>query len=182
MPESKTVRFGIMGAANIARKFAEGAALVEGVEVVALASRDAAKGRAFADEIGVERVHGSYEALLRDPGIDAVYIPLPNTLHAAWAVQAAEAGKHILCEKPLAITAAEARSMFAAARANDVRLVEAYPYRAQPQTLKVQELLAENAIGKLKTVYAAFGVTFTDLANIRLDPMRGGGALLDAGS
>jgi predicted dehydrogenase len=182
MADQKPLRFGILGAANIARLFATGAAAVDGVDITALASRDAAKGRAFASEIGVPNVHSSYDALLADPAIDAVYIPLPNTMHAEWVIRAAAAGKHILCEKPLAMSAAETAGMFAAAKAHGVYLVEAYPYRSQPQTLKVRDLLAEGAIGKPQLVHASFGFTFAQQSNIRLDPARGGGALLDAGS
>jgi xylose dehydrogenase (NAD/NADP) len=176
------LRFGILGAANIARAFAAGVAPSTAVKVVALASRDIAKGRSFANDIGVGCVHESYEALLSDPDIDAVYIPLPNNLHAKWAIRAAQAGKHILCEKPLAVNSCEARAMFAAARENGVFLAEAYPYRAQPQTLKLRQLLAEGAIGPVQLIQASFGFTFTNPANIRLDPAMGGGALLDAGS
>ncbi|WP_158747821.1 Gfo/Idh/MocA family protein [Acidisphaera sp. L21] len=182
MKEGKTLRFGILGAANIARAFAKGAATVDGVDIVALASRDASKGRAFADEIGVARVHASYDALLDDPGVDAIYIPLPNTMHAEWAIRVAEAGKHILCEKPLASSTADAVAMFTAAKAAGVHLVEAYPYRAQPQTRKVRELLDAKAIGRLQLIHATFGFTFDKPGDIRLDPARGGGALLDAGS
>ena len=179
---TQALRFGILGAANIARSFARGVAASERVSIVALASRDADKGRAFAAEIGVERVHASYEALLQDPDVDAVYIPLPNSLHAEWVIRAAQAGKHILCEKPLAVTAAETRAMFAAAHKYGVHLVEAYPYRAQPQTLKLRELLDSGAIGRVQLIHASFGFIFSDPANIRLDPALGGGALLDGGS
>lgn len=182
MTTQSPLRFGILGAANIARAFANGVRPSTCVEVVALASRDAAKGQAFAQEIGVGRVHASYDALLRDPEVDAVYIPLPNTLHAEWVMRAAQAGKHILCEKPLAISAAETRNMFEAAREHGVHLAEAYPYRAQPQTLKLRELLAEGAIGRPQLIQASFGFPFSDPANIRLSPALGGGALLDAGS
>ena len=127
-------------------------------------------------------VHPTYEALLHDPEIDAIYVPLPNNLHAAWSIRAADAGKHVLCEKPLAATAAEARAVFEAARANGVYVVEAYPYRAQPQTLKMQELLTADAIGKLQLIQASFGFPLTDVANIRMNPTLAGGALMDAGS
>jgi D-xylose 1-dehydrogenase (NADP+, D-xylono-1,5-lactone-forming) len=182
MDDIKPLRIGVLGAAKIARSFIAGVADSKLIEVVAVASRDLAKGKVFASETGVARAHGSYEALLDDPDIDAVYVPLPNTLHAEWVIKALDAGKHVLCEKPLAITSEDARRMFDAAKRNGVQLAEAYPYRAQPQTLELQRLLASNAIGRVQTVYASFGVTFTDPANIRLDPDRGGGALLDAGS
>lgn len=130
----KVVRFGVLGAANIARQFIAAVANSSLVKVTAVASRDVAKGKAFAREVGVARACGSYEELLNDPDIDAVYVPLPNSLHAEWSIRAVEAGKHVLCEKPFSVTADEARAMFAAARAHGVQMVEAYPYMAQPQT------------------------------------------------
>jgi xylose dehydrogenase (NAD/NADP) len=176
------LRVGILGAANIARSFVSGVAPSTLVAVTAVASRDAAKAERFAAECGIPRAHGSYEALLADPAIDAVYNPLPNTLHAEWSIRAIEAGKHVLCEKPLATTAADARAMFAAAERHNVHLAEAYPYRAQPQTQKLRELLSAGAIGKVQLIRSSFGVAFSDPANIRLQPDVGGGALLDAGS
>eukprot|EP01037_Dinobryon_pediforme_P004323 gene4323-4372_t len=190
MSEAGLVRYGVLGAANIARSFIRGMAGSPVATVDAVASRSAAKAAAFAAEMGVPRHHGSYEALLADPAIEAVYIPLPNDMHAEWAIRAVEAGKHVLCEKPLAIGAAEARTMFDAARAHGVHLVEAYPYLSQPQTLRVRDLLQEGAIGKIQLATAAFGFGLLtpdgkphgDPANIRLDPARGGGGLLDAGT
>jgi D-xylose 1-dehydrogenase (NADP+, D-xylono-1,5-lactone-forming) len=179
---SQPLRIGILGAANIARAFTAAVAPSKLVTVAAVASRDAAKAEAFARECGIARALGSYEALLADPAIDAIYNPLPNTLHAEWSIRAVEAGKHVLCEKPLATTAADARAMFAAAKKHNVHLVEAYPYRSQPQTLKLQELLKAGAVGKLQLIRASFGVPFSDATNIRLRPDVGGGALLDAGS
>jgi D-xylose 1-dehydrogenase (NADP+, D-xylono-1,5-lactone-forming) len=120
--------------------------------------------------------------LLADPDIDAIYNPLPNTMHAEWSIRATDAGKHVLCEKPLTTTAAQARAMFAAAKRNNVHLVEAYPYMAQPLTGKLRQLLADRAIGKPQIVRSSFGVSFSDPADIRLKPDVGGGALLDAGS
>ena len=179
---SQPLRIGSLGAANIARAFTSGVAPSKTVTVAAVASRDAGKAERFARECGIERSHGSYEALLSDPAIDAIYNPLPNSLHAEWSIRAMEAGKHVLCEKPLALTATEARAMFAAAKRLGRHLVEAYPYRAQPQTLKLRELLAEGAIGKVELIRSSFGVAFSDPGNIRLQPDVGGGALLDAGS
>lgn len=182
------LRLGILGAAGIARLFTRGVAGSPLVTVEAVASRDAAKAADFAKSESVPRSHGSYEALLADPAIEAIYIPLPNDLHAEWAIRAANAGKHVLCEKPLAMSGAEARAMFAAAHANGVHLVEAYPYMSQPQTLRMRELLAR--IGRIQVITAAFGFSLTtpegvplgDPANIRLDPARGGGGLRDAGT
>lgn len=179
---SRPLRFGVLGAANIARAFIAGVAPSTKVSVAAVASRDPAKAEAFARETGVPRSHGSYEALLADPEIDALYIPLPNSLHAEWVLRAAEHGKPILCEKPLATTGGEARAMFAAARRNGVVLAEAFPYLAQVQTAKLRELIGSGAIGTVNSIQASFGITSTDPNNIRLSPTLGGGALLDAGS
>ena len=176
------LRIGVLGAANIARQFIAGVRPSELVEVVALASRDEAKARAFAAETGVARALGSYEALLADPGVDAVYNPLPNSLHAPWSIRAAEAGKHVLCEKPLAVTEEEAGAMFAAAGRHGVVLREAYPYMAQPQTITVRRLLREQAVGKVQFVQASIGFTLPAGPNVRYDPALGGGAVLDAGS
>jgi D-xylose 1-dehydrogenase (NADP+, D-xylono-1,5-lactone-forming) len=176
------LRIGILGASKIARLFVEGVRSSSRVVVTAVSSRDIDRAAAFARETGVARVHASYDLLLDDPEIDAIYVPLPNNLHAAWSIRAADAGKHVLCEKPFAATAAEARAVFEAAHANGVYVVEAYPYRAQPQTLKMRELLAANAIGNLQLIQASFGFPLSDAANIRMDPTLAGGALMDAGS
>jgi xylose dehydrogenase (NAD/NADP) len=176
------LRFGVLGTANIARQFIAGVAPSALVEVVAVASRDAARAEAFAREFGVATSYGSYEALLQNPTIDAVYNPLPNSLHAEWTIRAAEAGKHVLCEKPLSATAAQATAMFAAAGRHGVHVREAYPYLAQPQTLKLRELLRAGAIGQVQHVQASLGFRMNDPANIRLAAALGGGARLDAGS
>lgn len=190
MTEFAPLRFGILGAARIARAFARGLAGSPLATVAAVASRDAGKATAFAAEFGLPRAHAGYEALLADPGVEAIYIPLPNDLHAEWAIRAAAAGKHVLCEKPLAVGGAQVRAMFAAARAHGVCLAEAYPYMSQPQTLRLRALLAEGALGRVQTVAASVGFALCapdgsplgDPADFRLDPARGGGALLDAGT
>ena len=151
------LRVGVLGAARIARLFIDSVRGSRKVAVVASAAREPARAQAFAAELGIARVHATYDALLADPEIDAVYNPLPNNLHAEWSIRAAEAKKHVLCEKPLAMSGREAIAMFAAARNNGVHLVEGYPYRAQPQTIRLRELLANNTIGKLQVVQAAFG-------------------------
>ncbi len=185
MPDPLTtppLRVGILGAANIARSFVAGVKLSNRVTVSAVASRDADKARAFARELAIARHFGSYEALLADRDIDAVYIPLPNSLHAEWSIRAAGAGKHVLCEKPLSASAAEARAMFDAARRHGVHLVEGYPYRAQPQTLKLRELLDAGVIGDVRLIQASFGFTLGAGENIRLSPQLAGGALMDIGT
>jgi xylose dehydrogenase (NAD/NADP) len=176
------LRIGILGTANIARAFIKGVQPSSRVTVVGVASRDRTKAERFAAEVGVTRGYNSYEALLADPQVDAIYNPLPNSLHAEWSIRAVDAGKHVLCEKPLAPTSAEARAMFEAAKRNKVHLVEGYPYRAQPQTLKMRELLDAGAIGNVQLIQASFGFTLSDGANIRFNPSLAGGALLDVGS
>ena len=178
---SPMLRIGILGAANIARLFAAGVRPSQKVAVVAVAARDAGRARKFADETGITLVHPTYDALLADPAIDAIYNPLPNSLHAEWSIRALDAGKHVLCEKPLATSGQEARAMFDAAKRNDRHLAEAYPYRAQPQTLKLGDLLRQNAIGRVQLIQASFGFPLADAANIRMNPALAGGALMDAG-
>jgi len=184
------VRYGILGAANIARSFCRGLAGSALARAEVVASRDGAKAKAFAAEMGVPRHLASYEALLADPDIEAIYIPLPNDMHCEWAIRCVEAGKHVLCEKPLAMGADEARRMYDAARQAGVHLVEAYPYMSQRQTLLVRALLRKGAIGQVQLITTAFGFALVapdgtplrDPANIRLLPERGGGGLLDAGT
>jgi D-xylose 1-dehydrogenase (NADP+, D-xylono-1,5-lactone-forming) len=179
---SGVVRVGVLGAAKIARAFISGVKPSTRIVVAAVASRSAEKAERFARETGVPRFLASYEALLADPEIDAIYNPLPNSMHAEWSIRACEAGKHVLCEKPLCATATEARAMFAAARKHGVHLVEGYPYRAQPQTLEVLELIESGAIGKPQLIQASFGFTLAAGPNIRIDPTLAGGSLMDAGT
>jgi D-xylose 1-dehydrogenase (NADP+, D-xylono-1,5-lactone-forming) len=175
------LRIGILGTANIARSFVQGVQPSQHVSVTAVASREPAKARRFAQEMKIPRHFGSYDALLADREIDAIYNPLPNSLHADWSINALRAGKHVLCEKPLAVSAAQARTMFDAARRHGVHLVEGYPYLAQPQTLKMRELLGSGAIGDLRLIQGSFGFTLKDVENIRLSPELAGGALMDIG-
>ncbi|MGH6815210.1 MAG: Gfo/Idh/MocA family protein [Hyphomicrobiaceae bacterium] len=176
------LRIGVLGSANIARMFCTSVAPSSAVVVSAVASRDKEKAVAFARDLRIPRAFGSYEELLADADIDAIYVPLPNSMHAEWAIRAAEAGKHVLCEKPIAVSAAEAKSMFEAARRNKVVLREGYPYMAQPQTAILRGWLVEGAIGRLRLIRSSFGGYFDNPANIRLNPTLGGGALFDAGS
>ena len=179
---SEALRVGVLGAANIARSFIAGVKPSTRVVVAAVASRSAEKAEKFARDNGVPRFHGSYEALLDDPQIDAIYNPLPNSLHAEWSIRACEAGKHVLCEKPLCTSGDEARAMFAAARSNHVHLVEGYPYRAQPQTIQLLELIHNGAIGQLQLIQATFGFTLSRGPNIRVSSELAGGSLMDAGT
>jgi D-xylose 1-dehydrogenase (NADP+, D-xylono-1,5-lactone-forming) len=179
---SPGLRIGVLGAAKIARSFIAGVGPSDTVKVTAVASRDKAKALRFAQDFGIRSAHGSYQELLADPGIDAIYNPLPNSLHAEWSIRAIEAGKHVLCEKPLAATASEARAMFAAAREHRRALVEGFPYRAQPHAIKLKELVDSGTIGQLQSIQAAFGFTAAAAGNIRFDPKLAGGALMDAGT
>lgn len=178
----RKVRMGVLSTANIAtQKVIPGMRRSERVDVVAIASRDAAAAQAVAGPLAISRAHGSYEALLSDPDVDAVYIPLPNHLHAEWTIAAARAGKHVLCEKPLAMAAADAERMGAAARESGVVLMEAFMYRHHPSWVAVRELVASGRIGQLQAVQSWFSYFNDDPTNIRNMPEIGGGALYDIG-
>ena len=177
-----TLRWGILSTANIAtEKVIPGIRRAARNEIVAIASRDGETARRVADRLAIPRAHGSYEALLADPDVDAVYIPLPNHLHAEWSIAAARAGKHVLCEKPLALTAADAARMIEAAEAAGVHLMEAFMYRHHPSWVAVRELVASGRIGTLTAVQSWFGFHNDDAANIRNIRDFGGGALYDVG-
>lgn len=176
------LRWGILSTADIARKkVIPGIRKADRCRITAIASRDLARAREAADEAGIRSAHGSYDALLADPEVDAVYIPLPNHLHAEWAIAAARAGKHVLCEKPLAMTAADAEQMIAAAEAEGVRLMEAFMYRLHPSWVAVVELVRSGRIGRLVAVQSWFSYFNDDPTNIRNIREFGGGALYDIG-
>ncbi len=178
----KTLRWGLLGTARINRSLIPPLKASPRNTLVGVASRDLARAEAYARAWEIPRAYGSYEALLADAGIDVVYIPLPNHLHAAWAVRAAQAGKHVLCEKPLALTVADVEAMAAAAEAAGVVLAEAFMYRHHPRTLHVRTLLDEGAIGTVRLVRGSFSFNLTrPETDIRWDPARGGGALWDVG-
>ena len=181
MSGTGAVRWGILSTARINDKLLAGARQAAGVEVVAVGSRDRARGEAFAAEHGIGRVHGSYEDLLADPDVEAVYIPLPNSLHVPWSIQALEAGKHVLCEKPLTRRAADAEAAFDAADRAGRLLMEAFMWRYHPQTEALVRLAGE--IAPLRVVRAAFGFPLPpdDVANVRLQGSLEGGALMDVG-
>src|SRR5262245_32651872 len=142
-----SLKWGLLATGNIAKAFAKGVARSKTGKLAACASRDKAKAEAFAKEFNVPKAHGSYEALLADPEVQAVYISTPHPLHAEWAIKAAEAGKHILCEKPIGLNHAEAMAIVEAAARNNVFLMEAFMYRCHPQMAKVVELVKGGAIG-----------------------------------
>jgi xylose dehydrogenase (NAD/NADP) len=143
--------------------------------------RDRSRAEVFAREHGIERAHGSYEELLEDPEVEAIYNPLPNSMHVPWSVRALEAGKHVLCEKPLTRRPAEAEEAFAAAERSGRLLMEAFMWRHHPQTLRLRELLDEGVIGRLRLVRASFSFPLRDPEDIRLDGELDGGALMDVG-
>ena len=181
MNESGAVRWGILSTARINEKLLAGAREADGVEVVAVGSRDRERGEAFAGRHGIGRVHGSYEDLLADDDVEAVYIPLPNSLHVPWSVKALEAGKHVLCEKPLSRRTADVEAAFDAADRAGRILMEAFMWRYHPQTEAVVRLARE--IAPLRVVRAAFGFTIAegDAGNVRLQGDLDGGALMDVG-
>jgi predicted dehydrogenase len=151
-------------------------------KVTAIASRDAAKGKSLARRLGIPRAHDSYEALLADEKIDAVYIPLPNHLHVEWSIKALEAGKHVLCEKPIGMNATEAEKLLAASRKyRKLKIMEAFMYRHHPQWKKARQLVTEGGIGELTTIQSFFSYYNRDPANIRNRPELGGGGLMDIG-
>jgi predicted dehydrogenase len=179
----KKLRWGIISTANIAKQFLIPAMHeADNAEVVAVASRDRRRGEAFAGEAGIPVVYDSYEALLADERVDAVYNPLPNHLHVPISVQAVEAGKHVLCEKPLGLSVADIQPLLRAAADHPQRVVmEAFMYRFHPQWIKVRELIEAGALGEIKAVHAEFTYFNRDPDNVRNKPDIGGGGLLDIG-
>ena len=176
------LRWGILSTANIARtKVIAGMRHAARARVVAIASRDLAQARAAAAAAEIPVAHGSYGALLADPDVDAIYIPLPNHLHAEWTIAAVQAGKHVLCEKPLALNSGDARRMVAAADEAGVLLMEAFMYRLHPSWVAVRELIASGRIGSLVAVQSWFSYFNDDPTNIRNIGAFGGGALFDIG-
>ena len=176
-----SVRFGILSTARINRLVLAGARESDRVEIAAVASRDGDRAEAYAREHGIPRAHGSYEELLADPELDAIYNPLPNSMHVEWSIRALEAGKHVLCEKPLSRHPADVERAFDVAERVGLVLTEAFMYRHNPQTARLTELVAGGAIGELRVVRAAFSFTIADPANIRLAADLDGGALMDVG-
>ncbi len=178
------IRWGILSTARIGlTRFIPGAQAASNGEVVAIAGRDAARAASVAADLGIPRSYGSYEQLLADPEVDAIYNPLPNSMHAEWTLRAAEAGKAILCEKPLARDAAEAASVVEGCKRQGVLLMEAFMYRFHPQHARVRALIDGGAIGELHAVRTAF--TFhmraLDPTNVRLQGDLAGGSLMDVG-
>jgi predicted dehydrogenase len=172
----------VLGAAGIAlRKAIPGMQKSALAQVVAIASRDITKARAAANDLGIPRAYGSYEELIDDPDIEAIYNPLPNHLHVPWSIRAAERGKHVLCEKPIALTAREARELLAVRDRTGVKVGEAFMVRTHPQWLTVKELVDSGRIGDLRMISGHFSYYRRDPADIRSRVEWGGGALMDVG-
>lgn len=179
---SKKVRWGVFGAASIAiRKVIPAMQQGEWSEVTAIASRDRGKAAEAARTLGVPKAYGSYEELFADPDVDAIYNPLPNHLHVPWSIKAAEAGKHVLCEKPISLTVAEARTLIAVRDRTGVKIGEAFMVRTAPQWLRARDLIREGRIGILRSITGFFSYFNDKPGDIRNIPAYGGGALLDIG-
>lgn len=182
MSEHVPVRWGILGAANIAlQRVVPAMQHSPHTPVIAIASRDLARARLAADRLGIPRAYGSYEELIDDPDIEAIYNPLPNHLHVPWTIRAAEAGKHVLCEKPLALSAKEASQLLEVRARTGVQIAEAFMVRAHPQWAAVRELVAEGRLGELRLIVGHFSYFRRDPDDIRSRLEWGGGAIMDIG-
>jgi len=178
----RKVKWGILGAAKIARqRVIPGLQNGSFCEVTAIASRDLAKAQAAASELGIPKTYGSYEEMLADPEIEAIYNPLPNHLHVPWSIRAAEAGKHVLCEKPIGMNAAEVRQLIAVRDRTGVVIGEAFMVQTHPQWERIVELVRAGRIGQLRSAIGAFGYFNADPANVRNILAYGGGGLMDIG-
>jgi predicted dehydrogenase len=178
----RKIRWGVLGAAKIATvKVIPAMQKCELCEIAAIASRDKVKAEAAARELGIARAYGSYEELLADPEIDAIYNPLPNHLHVPWSILAAEAGKHVLCEKPIGLNAAETRELIAARDRTGVTMGEAFMIRTHPQWVRAVELARNGRIGAVRGAVGTFGYFNRDARNVRNVREWGGGALMDIG-
>ena len=178
----KKVKWGVLGVAAIAvNKVIPAMQEGEWSEVSAIASRDLGKAKTAADKLDIARAYGSYEELLADPEIEAIYNPLPNHLHVPWSFKAAEAGKHILCEKPISLTVAEAKTLLAARDRCGVKIGEAFMVKTHPQWLRTRELIQSDVIGKLRSIVGAFSYFNRDPKNVRNVAEWGGGGLMDIG-
>jgi predicted dehydrogenase len=176
------LRWGVLGTARIAvEKVIPALQRSEFCETVAVASRQLDRAKTAASTLGVSKAYGSYEALLADPDIDAIYNPLPNHLHVPWSIRAAEAGKHVLCEKPVALTAVEAEQLLAARDRTGVRIQEAFMVRTHPQWTGAIDLIRQGRIGEVRSVVGAFSFFMDDAPNIRTVAEYGGGGLMDLG-
>src|ERR1700680_1766347 len=179
---NKKVAWGVLGVANIAvKKVLPAMQRGEWCQIAAIASRDLQKAQRAAKELGIGKAYGSYEELLADPEVEAVYNPLPNHLHVPWSVKAAEAGKHVLCEKPIGLSVDEARMLRDARDRTGVKIGEAFMVRTHPQWLKALELVRAGRIGELRSIMGFFSYSNPNPANIRNIVEYGGGGLMDIG-
>ena len=178
----RKVKWGVLGAAKIARvKVIPAMQLGRQTEIVAIASRDMDRARDEAAGLGIPRAYGSYSELLSDPEVEAIYNPLPNHLHVPWSIRAAEAGKHVLCEKPIGLSSAECISLMEARDRTGVKIGEAFMVRTHPQWIRARELVRSGELGELRSIVSAFSYFNRDPENIRNKPEIGGGALMDIG-
>jgi predicted dehydrogenase len=176
------IRWGVLGVAKIATaKVIPAMQRSSLTEIAAIASRNASKASQAAKHLGIPKSYGSYEALLADPEIDAVYNPLPNNLHVEWSIKAAEAGKHVLCEKPIALSVAQTHELIAARDRTGVKIGEAFMVHLHPQWLRALEIIRSGEIGELRAMNFAFSYNNLDAGNIRNQPELGGGAIMDIG-
>ena len=180
---NRPIRWGVLGTAAIAvQRTIPAMHAAQSATLLALASRDADRCRGIASALSIPRAYGSYEALLADPDIDAIYLPLPNQLHFEWSVRALEAGKHVLCEKPLCLRASDVAELCAVRDRTGRTIEEAFAFRNHPQWAKIAGLIAADGIGAVRSVHAMLAKQFLDPADIRNNPAAGGGALYDLGS
>ena len=175
------VRWGILSTARINAKLLAGARDADNAIVVAVASRDRDRAERYAAEHGIARAHGSYEELLADPEIEAVYVPLPNAMHIPWTRRALEAGKHVLCEKPLSRHPGEVETTFDLAEQRGLQLMEAFMYRHHPQTTRLQRLVADGAVGRLRMIRGTFSFPLANPSDARMSTALDGGGLMDVG-
>lgn len=178
---NKVLNWGLLSTARINRALIPPLGASKRNQLVAVASRTKEAAEKYAREWKIPRAHGTYEALLADPEIDVIYNPLPNHLHAEWTIKAVEAGKHVLCEKPIALSAQEVDMMQSAARRHGRVVAEAFMYRHHPQTLKVQEMVKNGSLGDLKLIRGSFSFVLSREGDVRLDPAMGGGSIWDVG-
>jgi xylose dehydrogenase (NAD/NADP) len=177
----ETLNWGLLSTANINRALIPPLRASKRSYLLAVASRSQESADAYASKWKIPRAHGSYESLLADPEIDVIYISLPNHLHAEWTIKAVEAGKHVLCEKPLALSADQVDAIAGAAKKHERVVAEAFMYRHHPQTLKVQEIVGSGSLGTLKLLRGSFSFVLDREGDIRLDPAKGGGSIWDVG-
>jgi predicted dehydrogenase len=179
---NKKVEWGVLGVAHIAvKKVIPAMQRGEWSQVLAIASRDLSKAQRAAEQLGIRKAYGSYEELLADPEVEAIYIPLPNHLHVPWSIRAAEAGKHVLCEKPVSLTVEEAISLLKTRDRTGVKIEEAFMIRTHPQWRRALDFIKEGRIGPVRSVMGYFNYYNRDLKNIRNILAYGGGALMDIG-